>query len=225
MEGKNAIEAERRAMRTKTIAVGNDLSSMRNELRQLREQIAAMATTKSVMMHTTTSAKPYDKCNVPHHIECYGEAIGTVKLTLDQAAENFTFISNSARRPASTAAALKRYQDHQQAHKGGGNPKPVKLERMCAMTAVVTCYNVDLRPATSPSFAQDHGHVVLHMDSECDQHMFNDMHWFAFGLIPEPNVVVKTAEKGVSPIVPRGKGNLPSLSRPAAQSSSSPMRC
>eukprot|EP00965_Chrysotila_dentata_P145066 4790351-Pleurochrysis_carterae.AAC.1 len=48
------------------------------------------------------------------------------------------------------------------------------------MTKVVTCYIVDLRPATSPGFAQDDGH---------------------------PNVVVKNAEKNVPPIVPRVKGN------------------
>eukprot|EP00965_Chrysotila_dentata_P101064 3337875-Pleurochrysis_carterae.AAC.1 len=37
--------------------------------------------------------------------------------------------------------------------------------------------------------------------------MFNDMRWFPFGVTPEPNVIVKTAEKGVPAIVPRGKGN------------------
>eukprot|EP00965_Chrysotila_dentata_P085641 2824977-Pleurochrysis_carterae.AAC.1 len=45
------------------------------------------------------------------------------------------------------------------------------------------------------------------MDSKCDQHMFNGMRWFPFGVTPKPNVVVKTAEKGVPPIVPRCKGN------------------
>eukprot|EP00965_Chrysotila_dentata_P175033 5777926-Pleurochrysis_carterae.AAC.2 len=45
------------------------------------------------------------------------------------------------------------------------------------------------------------------MDSKCDQHMFNDMRWFPFGVTRKPNVMVKTAEKGVPPIVPRGKGN------------------
>eukprot|EP00965_Chrysotila_dentata_P008633 280789-Pleurochrysis_carterae.AAC.2 len=132
MEGKNANDAERRAMRTKTVATGDDMSSLRNELCQPREQMAAMITTKSVM-RTTTSAKSYDKCSVPHRGECYGEAIATGNLTLEQAAEKLAFISNPARRPAAAAEALKRYQDHQ-AHKGGGNPKPDKLERMCAMT-------------------------------------------------------------------------------------------
>eukprot|EP00965_Chrysotila_dentata_P204952 6182660-Pleurochrysis_carterae.AAC.1 len=42
------------------------------------------------------------------------------------------------------------------------------------------------------------------MDSKCDQDMFNDMRWFSFGVTPEPNVVVKTAE--IQPIIPRGKG-------------------
>eukprot|EP00965_Chrysotila_dentata_P057061 1893278-Pleurochrysis_carterae.AAC.1 len=37
--------------------------------------------------------------------------------------------------------------------------------------------------------------------------MFNDMRWFPFGITPEPNVLVKTAEMGVPAIVPRGKGN------------------
>eukprot|EP00959_Pyramimonas_sp_CCMP1952_P448322 9387733-Pyramimonas_sp.AAC.1 len=55
MEGKNAIDAERRAMRTKTIAAGDDVTSLRDELRQLREQMAAMTTTKAVM-RTTTNA-------------------------------------------------------------------------------------------------------------------------------------------------------------------------
>eukprot|EP00965_Chrysotila_dentata_P145115 4792649-Pleurochrysis_carterae.AAC.1 len=36
--------------------------------------------------------------------------------------------------------------------------------------------------------------------------MFNDMRWFPFGVTSEPNVLVKTAEKGVPAIVPRGKG-------------------
>eukprot|EP00965_Chrysotila_dentata_P055049 1826533-Pleurochrysis_carterae.AAC.1 len=45
------------------------------------------------------------------------------------------------------------------------------------------------------------------MDSKCDQHMFNDMRWFPFNVTPEPNVLVKTAEKGAPAIVPRGKGN------------------
>eukprot|EP00959_Pyramimonas_sp_CCMP1952_P309749 6481964-Pyramimonas_sp.AAC.1 len=135
--------------------------------------MAAMTTTKAAM-RTTTNAKPCDKCNVPHRGECYGEAIATGKMTMEQATEKFTFISDPARRPAAAAAALKRYQDYQM-QKGGGNPKPDKLQRMCAMTKVVTCYNVDLRPAISPGFAQDNGHVVLHMDSKCDQHMFNDM--------------------------------------------------
>eukprot|EP00965_Chrysotila_dentata_P103921 3431776-Pleurochrysis_carterae.AAC.1 len=44
MEGKNAIDPERRAMRTKTIAAGDDVTSLRDELRQLREQMAAMTT-------------------------------------------------------------------------------------------------------------------------------------------------------------------------------------
>eukprot|EP00965_Chrysotila_dentata_P070784 2339921-Pleurochrysis_carterae.AAC.1 len=91
--------------------------------------------------------------------------------------------------------------------KGGGNPKPDKLHRMCAMTKVVTCCYVDLRPAMSPSFAQDNGLAMLHMDSKCDMHMFNDMRWFQFGVTPEPNVMVMTAEKGVPAIIPRGKGN------------------
>eukprot|EP00965_Chrysotila_dentata_P143388 4737488-Pleurochrysis_carterae.AAC.2 len=52
---------------------------------------------------------------------------------MEQAAEKFTFITDPARRPAAAAAALKRYQDYQ---------------------AVATCYNVDLRSATSPGFAQ-----------------------------------------------------------------------
>eukprot|EP00965_Chrysotila_dentata_P010946 356202-Pleurochrysis_carterae.AAC.1 len=37
--------------------------------------------------------------------------------------------------------------------------------------------------------------------------MFNDMRWLPFGVTPESNVLVKTAEKGVSAIIPRGKGN------------------
>eukprot|EP00965_Chrysotila_dentata_P179448 5926139-Pleurochrysis_carterae.AAC.1 len=37
--------------------------------------------------------------------------------------------------------------------------------------------------------------------------MFNDRRWFPFSVAPEPNVMVKTAEKGVPPAVPRGKGN------------------
>eukprot|EP00965_Chrysotila_dentata_P090209 2977178-Pleurochrysis_carterae.AAC.1 len=45
------------------------------------------------------------------------------------------------------------------------------------------------------------------MDAKCDQHMFNDMRWFPFAVTPEPNVLVKTAEKGLPAIVPRGKGN------------------
>eukprot|EP00965_Chrysotila_dentata_P258322 6213184-Pleurochrysis_carterae.AAC.1 len=45
-------------------------------------------------MRTTTSAKPCDKCNMPHRGECYGETIATGKLTLKQAAETFTFISD-----------------------------------------------------------------------------------------------------------------------------------
>eukprot|EP00965_Chrysotila_dentata_P259687 6213640-Pleurochrysis_carterae.AAC.2 len=100
-------------------------------------------------MCSTTSAKPCNKCIVPHRGKCYGEAIATSKLILEQVAEKFIFISAPARRPAAAAAALKRYQDHQ-ALKGGGNPKPDKLERMCAMTKIMTCCNVDLRPATSP---------------------------------------------------------------------------
>eukprot|EP00965_Chrysotila_dentata_P164716 5438693-Pleurochrysis_carterae.AAC.2 len=57
MEGKNAIDAERRAMRTKTIATGDDVTFLRDELRQLREQMAAMTSTKAAM-RTTTNAKP-----------------------------------------------------------------------------------------------------------------------------------------------------------------------
>eukprot|EP00965_Chrysotila_dentata_P031707 1057748-Pleurochrysis_carterae.AAC.2 len=45
------------------------------------------------------------------------------------------------------------------------------------------------------------------MDSKCHQHVFNNMRCFPFGVIPEPNVVVKTAEKDIPPIIPRGKGN------------------
>eukprot|EP00965_Chrysotila_dentata_P108066 3569088-Pleurochrysis_carterae.AAC.1 len=56
-------------------------------------------------------------------------------------------------------------------------------------------------------FAQDDGNVAPNMDSKCDQHVFNDMRRFPFGVTPELNVVVKTAEKGVPPIVARGKGN------------------
>eukprot|EP00965_Chrysotila_dentata_P038556 1280929-Pleurochrysis_carterae.AAC.2 len=130
--------------------------------------MAAMTTTKSVM-RTTTSAKPCDKCSVPHGGECYSEAIATGILTLEQAAEKFTFTINPARRPAAAAAALKRYQAHQ-AHKGRGNLKPDKRKRMCAMARIVTCYNDDLRPATSSGFAQDDGHVEVQMESKCDQH-------------------------------------------------------
>eukprot|EP00965_Chrysotila_dentata_P050809 1684530-Pleurochrysis_carterae.AAC.1 len=65
VEGKNAVDAKGRAIRTKTVSVGDDMSSLRNELRQLREQMVAMTTTKSVM-RTTTSVKPCDKCNLPH---------------------------------------------------------------------------------------------------------------------------------------------------------------
>eukprot|EP00965_Chrysotila_dentata_P260276 6213845-Pleurochrysis_carterae.AAC.3 len=115
MEGKSAIDAEWRAMSTKTVAVGDDISSLRNELRQLHEQMAAMFTTKAVMQTTiiapnlaTSATCPY----LPHRGECYGEAIATGKLTLEQAAEKFTFISDPARRPAAAAAALERYQDH-----------------------------------------------------------------------------------------------------------------
>eukprot|EP00965_Chrysotila_dentata_P131869 4359554-Pleurochrysis_carterae.AAC.1 len=83
-------------MRTKTVAVGDDdMSSLRNELRELREQMAAMGITS--VMRTTTSAKPCDKCNVPHCGKCYGEAIATGNMTLEQAAEKFTFISDAAR--------------------------------------------------------------------------------------------------------------------------------
>eukprot|EP00965_Chrysotila_dentata_P119690 3957170-Pleurochrysis_carterae.AAC.1 len=42
MEGKNAIDAERRAMRTKTVVAGDNVTSLCDELRQLREQMAAM---------------------------------------------------------------------------------------------------------------------------------------------------------------------------------------
>eukprot|EP00965_Chrysotila_dentata_P033453 1113639-Pleurochrysis_carterae.AAC.2 len=126
------------------------MSFLRNDLRpKLREQMAAIPTTKSVMLTTSIRAKPCLKRNMSHHGRCCGEAIATCKLALEQAAEKFTFISDPARRPAAAAAALKRYQDHQ-AQKGGGNPKPDKLECMCAMTKVVTCYNVDRCPATSP---------------------------------------------------------------------------
>eukprot|EP00965_Chrysotila_dentata_P151983 5022313-Pleurochrysis_carterae.AAC.1 len=222
MEGKNAINAERRALRTKTVVAGDDVTSQRDELRQLREQMAAMTTIKSAM-RTTTNGKPYDECKVPHRGEYYGEAIATGNLTMKQAAEKFIFITDPARRPAAAAEAFKRYQDYQ-VQKGGGNPKAVKLERMCAMTKLVTCYNVDLRPTTSPGFAQGNGHVVLRMDSKFDQHKFNDMRWFPFGVTPEPNVLVKTAEKGVPAIVPRGKGNAMQL-QTAARSSSSPTRC
>eukprot|EP00965_Chrysotila_dentata_P123991 4098292-Pleurochrysis_carterae.AAC.1 len=135
MEGKNAIDAECWAMRTKTITAGDDVTSLCDELRQLREQMAAMTTIKAAM-RTTTNAKPCDKCNVPHR--------GHTK--------NFTFISDPARRLAAAAAALKRCQDYQ-LQKGGGNPKPDKLQRMCAaMTKVVTCYKIALRPAISPGF-------------------------------------------------------------------------
>eukprot|EP00965_Chrysotila_dentata_P180423 5955860-Pleurochrysis_carterae.AAC.1 len=60
-----------------------------------------------------------------------------------------------------------------------------------------------MRPA-SPGFAQDNGQVVLHIHSKCDQ---QNMRRFLFGVIPEPKVVVKTAEKSVPTIVPCGKGN------------------
>eukprot|EP00965_Chrysotila_dentata_P134378 4443637-Pleurochrysis_carterae.AAC.2 len=63
MEGKNARDPKRRAMRIKTVAAGDvDVTSLRDELRQLREQIAAMTTIK-LAMRTTTNAKPYNKCN------------------------------------------------------------------------------------------------------------------------------------------------------------------
>eukprot|EP00965_Chrysotila_dentata_P175096 5780000-Pleurochrysis_carterae.AAC.1 len=130
LEGKNAIDAERRAMRTKTAAVGDDMSSLRNELRQLREQMTAMTTTKSAT-RTTTSAKLCNNCKVPHRGECYGEAIATSKLTLEQAAETFSLISDPTRRPPPAAAALKRYQDHK-ARKGGGNAQNLKSSSACA---------------------------------------------------------------------------------------------
>eukprot|EP00965_Chrysotila_dentata_P095338 3151292-Pleurochrysis_carterae.AAC.6 len=139
-------------------------------------------------------AKKFRRC------ECYGKAIATGKLIMEQAAEKFALITDPARCPAAAAAAFKRYQGYQ-AQTGGGNPKPVKLERMRAMTKVVTCYNVDLRPATSPGFVQGDGHVVLYMDSKYDQQMFNDMRWFPFGVTTEPNVLVKTAEKGRAALV------------------------
>eukprot|EP00965_Chrysotila_dentata_P218990 6190878-Pleurochrysis_carterae.AAC.1 len=75
------------------------------------------------------------------------------------------------------------------------------------MTKVVTSYNVDLRPATSPGFAQDDGHMMLYMDSKCNQRMFSDMRWFRFCVAPEPDAVFKTAEKGVPPISLRGKSH------------------
>eukprot|EP00965_Chrysotila_dentata_P022024 729550-Pleurochrysis_carterae.AAC.1 len=86
--------------------------SVRPVVRQLCKQMAAMTTTKAAM-RTTTNNKPCDKCNVPHRGECYGEAIDTGKMTMEQAFEKFTFISNPARRPTAAAAALKRYQDYQ----------------------------------------------------------------------------------------------------------------
>eukprot|EP00965_Chrysotila_dentata_P152466 5038911-Pleurochrysis_carterae.AAC.1 len=107
---------------------------------------------------------------------------------MEQAAEKLTFITDPAQCRAVAAAALKRYQDYQ-AQTDGSNPKPVKLERMCAMT-------------------KGDGHAVLHMDSKCDQHsMFNDMRLLPFGVTPEPNMLVEIAEKGVPAIIPRGKGN------------------
>eukprot|EP00965_Chrysotila_dentata_P163794 5407641-Pleurochrysis_carterae.AAC.2 len=93
--------------------------------------------------------------------------LATGRLTVEQAAKKFTFISDETRRPAAAAAVLKRYQGHQ-AHTGGSNPKSDELEPMCTMTKAVPCYNVDLRPANSPGFEQDDGHVVLHMDSKFD---------------------------------------------------------
>eukprot|EP00965_Chrysotila_dentata_P090217 2977574-Pleurochrysis_carterae.AAC.1 len=87
---------------------------------------------------------------------------------MEQAAEKFTFITDPARRPAAAAAAPKRY--HFQAQRVAATPSPVKLECMCAM-------------------AKGDGHIVLHMDSKCNQHMFNDMRWSPFGVTPEPNVL------------------------------------
>eukprot|EP00965_Chrysotila_dentata_P179449 5926139-Pleurochrysis_carterae.AAC.2 len=109
MEGKNAIDAKRRALRTKTVAAGDDMSSLRNELRQLREQIAAMTTTKSVLRATTSQRQALQQMQrASSRRVLYGEAIATGKLTLEQVAENFTFIIDPARRPAAAAAALKR---------------------------------------------------------------------------------------------------------------------
>eukprot|EP00965_Chrysotila_dentata_P259463 6213573-Pleurochrysis_carterae.AAC.1 len=201
MEGKDAIDAERRVMRTKTVVAGDDVTSLRNELRQLREQIAAMTTIKSAM-RTTTNAKPCNKCNVPHRGECYGKAIATGKLTMEQAAEKFAFIIDPARRPAAATAALKRNQDYQ-AQKGGGKPQAGQARvHVCHDQG---CYNVDLRSATSPGFAQGDGHVVLFMDSNCDQHMFNDMRWFHSKSTPSLTCWSRPLRRAYQPLTPEAR--------------------
>eukprot|EP00965_Chrysotila_dentata_P143378 4737487-Pleurochrysis_carterae.AAC.1 len=206
MEDKNAINTERWVLRTKTAVAGDDVTSLRDELRQLRELMAAMTTIKSAM-RTTTNSKSCNKCNVPHLGEwCYGEAIATGKLTMEQAAEKFPFITDPARRPAAATAVLKRYQNYQ-AQKGAQPQAGQARVRVCHDQGL-TCYNVDLLPATSPAFAQGDGHMVLHMDSKCDQHMFNGMRWFSFGSNPQPKLVVETAKKCLPAIVPRGNGNV-----------------
>eukprot|EP00965_Chrysotila_dentata_P209455 6185305-Pleurochrysis_carterae.AAC.1 len=68
--------------------------------------MAAMTTTKSA-----SCAQPLTP-NVPHRGKCNSEAIATGKMTLELAAEKFTFFSDPARQPAAAAAAVKRYQDH-----------------------------------------------------------------------------------------------------------------
>eukprot|EP00965_Chrysotila_dentata_P213024 6187391-Pleurochrysis_carterae.AAC.2 len=99
------IDAERCAIGTKTVAAGDDMSSLRNELHQLRQQMAAMTTIKSVM-RTTTSAKPYDTYNLL--IAASATARSWPLLT----------VSDPDRQPAAAASALKRCQDHH-TRKGG----------------------------------------------------------------------------------------------------------
>ena len=221
-EAKTAAGSERRAYRTSRRgkadmpAEDQTMTSLLEELKCLRTQVNALRTGTS-----SSRGTPCADCGGLHRGECYGKLMATGQLTAAQAADKFKHLADPAAQARSAAAALRRYQEYQAARAGktaggaagpaagAGRGEPPKIPpKLCAMTKVVQCCLQQRAPLDAVLAATRDRPLctMLRVDTQCDQHMFNDERFFPYGYTTVDNITVGTAVAGQDNIPAYGVG-------------------
>ena len=196
IESQSAARIQKKALRAQ-VQQGPPQAQQDDRVAALEEQIKAL---RAQVGGGRPVRKVCKECGGTHGGECIGKRVATGAMTREEAisevATYMTFREQPREKHINVVdAAVSRYKTFQGTKKDGGTPngvpagQPPPRKHLAAMVKV-HC-NVS-RDDDAPTMDKD-GFEALRQDSGCDQHIFNCINFFPYGVNYDPKTVVQSA--------------------------------